>query len=126
MLVGVPASYCPPLLLDEGVITSGASRSYCRPMLLEGAAPALVLVRAAGQVATSPAQVSRVMMALAEPDAAPGKAEIGEVVRRMARRLMEQEAAAAKEEDEEAEEEDDEKQEEYVEECEEEEEEDKE
>ena len=77
--MGVPTSYCPPLLLEEEGVTSGHSRAYRPPVApyrTEGAA-------------SSEAEVG-----ISEAEVAISRAEIGEVVRRMARRLMEQEAAA--------------------------------
>ena len=81
--MGVPTSYCPPLLLEEEGVTSGHSRAYRPPVApyrTEGAA----ISEAEVAISEAEAGISRAEVAIS-------RAEIGEVVRRMARRLMEQE-----------------------------------
>ena len=79
--MGVPTSYCPPLLLEEEGVTSGHPRDYSPPI-------AAYRIEGAG--------ISEAEVGISEAEVAISRAEIGEVVRRMARRLMEQEAAARK------------------------------
>ena len=77
--MGVPTSYCPPLLLAEEGVTSGHLRACSPPMTT---------------YRTEGAAISEAKVGVSKAEVGISRAEIGEVVRRMARRLMEQEGAA--------------------------------